>query len=49
MTGDSGGWQKVAFDLSAYAGGSVEVSISYVTDPASGGPSPVSNPSWAAS
>ena len=37
MTGDSGGWQEVAFDLSAYAGGSVEVSISYVTDPASGG------------
>jgi hypothetical protein len=37
MTGDSGGWQQVAFDLSAYAGGSVDVSISYVTDPASGG------------
>ena len=37
MTGDSGGWQHVAFDLSAYAGQQVEVSISYVTDPAFGG------------
>ncbi|MFG1943758.1 M14 family zinc carboxypeptidase [Nonomuraea sp. NPDC048826] len=37
FTGSSGGWQQVAFDLSAYAGQQVEVSISYVTDPASGG------------
>jgi hypothetical protein len=31
------GWQEVEVDLSAYAGQQVEVSISYVTDPASGG------------
>ncbi len=37
FTGNSGGWQQVAFDLSAYAGSQVEVSISYVTDPSSGG------------
>ncbi|MFI9241133.1 M14 family zinc carboxypeptidase [Streptomyces sp. NPDC053086] len=37
LTGSSGGWQQVGFDLSAYAGKSVEVSISYVTDPGSGG------------
>lgn len=37
FTGDSGGWQQVAFDLSAYAGQQVEVSISYVTDPGTGG------------
>ncbi|MET0765921.1 MAG: M14 family zinc carboxypeptidase [Blastococcus sp.] len=37
ITGTSDGWQQVAFDLSAYAGGPVEVSISYVTDPAFGG------------
>ena len=37
LTGSSGGWQDVEFDLSAYAGTQVEVSISYVTDPASGG------------
>jgi hypothetical protein len=37
FTGSSGGWQHVAFDLSAYAGKRVEVSVSYVTDPASGG------------
>lgn len=37
FTGDSDGWQQVAFDLSEYAGQQVEVSISYVTDPASGG------------
>ena len=37
LTGNSGGWQDVAFDLSAYAGGSVDVKISYVSDPASGG------------
>ncbi|TMR98973.1 M14 family metallopeptidase [Nonomuraea basaltis] len=37
FTGNSGGWQQVAFDLSAYAGQQVEVSISYVTDPSTGG------------
>ncbi len=37
MTGSSGGWQEANFDLSAYAGQQVEVSISYVTDPSSGG------------
>jgi hypothetical protein len=37
MSGSSDGWQVVAFDLSAYAGQQVEVSISYVTDPSTGG------------
>jgi hypothetical protein len=37
LTGASDGWQQVNFDLSAYAGKSVEISISYVTDPGSGG------------
>ena len=42
MTGDSGAggvdpWREASFDLSAYAGSQVEVSISYVTDPATGG------------
>jgi hypothetical protein len=37
MTGSTGGWQDASFDLSAFAGRQVEVSISYVTDPASGG------------
>ncbi len=37
FTGNSGGWQQVAFDLSAYAGSQVEVSVSYVTDPGTGG------------
>ena len=37
MTGNSGGWQQVAFDLSGYDGQQVEVSVSYVTDPSSGG------------
>ncbi|WP_166134344.1 M14 family metallopeptidase [Nocardioides ochotonae] len=42
MTGDSAadggdGWQEASFDLSAYAGSQVEVSISYVTDPGTGG------------
>ncbi|MDX2757838.1 M14 family metallopeptidase [Streptomyces europaeiscabiei] len=37
FTGASDGWQKVEFDLSAYAGKKVEVSLSYVTDPGSGG------------
>jgi hypothetical protein len=37
FTGSSAGWKPVAFDLSAYAGKKVEVSIAYVSDPASGG------------
>ncbi|MFE9874881.1 M14 family zinc carboxypeptidase [Streptomyces sp. NPDC005784] len=37
FTGASSGWQQVAFDLSAYAGKSIEVSFSYITDPSSGG------------
>ena len=37
MTGNSDGWQQTTFDLSAYTGQQVEVSISYVTDPATGG------------
>ncbi|MCB5179908.1 M14 family metallopeptidase [Streptomyces antimicrobicus] len=37
FTGSSGGWKDVAFDLSAYAGRIVEVSLSSVTDPGSGG------------
>lgn len=37
LTGSSDGWQDLQFDLSGYAGKQVEVSISYVTDPASGG------------
>jgi Zinc carboxypeptidase len=37
FTGFSNGFHPVAFDLSAYAGKQVEVSISFVTDPASGG------------
>ncbi|MFB4319019.1 M14 family zinc carboxypeptidase [Actinomadura sp. 21ATH] len=38
FTGDSGGWVPAAFDLSAYAGKTVEVSIAYVSDPFTGGP-----------
>ena len=37
FTGSSAGWRQVAFDLSAYAGKQVEVSIAYVSDPATGG------------
>ncbi|MFE0606541.1 M14 family zinc carboxypeptidase [Streptomyces sp. NPDC058892] len=37
FTGSSGGWKQVSFDLSAYAGRSVELSLSYITDPGSGG------------
>ncbi|NNN30503.1 zinc carboxypeptidase [Streptomyces sp. S3(2020)] len=37
FTGASAGWQPVEFDLSAYAGKKVEVSLSYITDPGSGG------------
>jgi hypothetical protein len=31
-TGDSGGWQEWDIDMGAYAGGQVEVSISYISD-----------------
>jgi hypothetical protein len=37
FTGSSGGWRQTAFDLSAFAGKQVEVSISYVSDPFTGG------------
>jgi hypothetical protein len=37
FTGESGGWVPVSFDLSAFAGKHVELVISYVTDPFSGG------------
>ncbi|WP_330236675.1 M14 family metallopeptidase [Streptomyces sp. NBC_00566] len=37
LTGRSAGWQRVDFDLSAYAGRTVEVSLSYITDPGTGG------------
>jgi hypothetical protein len=37
FTGESDGWQQVAFDLSAYAGQQVEIVVSYVADPAFGG------------
>ncbi|HEX2312594.1 MAG TPA: hypothetical protein VHJ17_02605, partial [Thermomonospora sp.] len=37
FTGESGGWIPAAFDLSAYAGKKVEVSIAYVSDPFTGG------------
>jgi hypothetical protein len=36
ITGSTGGWQQLEYDLSAYAGSQVEVSISYVTDPSTG-------------
>ena len=32
FTNESGGWREAAFDLSAYAGGSVDVKISYVAN-----------------
>jgi len=32
ITGNSAGWQEYGFDLSAYAGKQVEVSISYMSD-----------------
>ncbi|TLQ46656.1 M14 family metallopeptidase [Streptomyces marianii] len=37
FTGSSAGWKQVSFDLSAYAGSRVELSLAYVTDPGSGG------------
>ncbi|MCB5166813.1 immune inhibitor A [Streptomyces bambusae] len=37
FTGSSGGWKEATFDLSAYAGRKVELSLSYISDPGSGG------------
>ncbi|GAA1759080.1 M14 family metallopeptidase [Agromyces humatus] len=37
LTGSTNGWIPVSFDLSAYAGQQIELVVSYVTDPASGG------------
>jgi hypothetical protein len=37
LTGTSNGWTQAAFDLSAYAGQQVEVSVSYITDGGVGG------------
>ncbi|MFF3766668.1 M14 family zinc carboxypeptidase [Streptomyces sp. NPDC001922] len=37
FTGSSDGWRSVAFDLSGYAGKKIELSVSYVTDPGTGG------------
>lgn len=37
FTGSYGEWTPVSFDLSAYAGQQVEVVISYITDPFTGG------------
>ncbi|MEU6823055.1 M14 family zinc carboxypeptidase [Streptomyces atriruber] len=37
FTGSSGGWKPVAFDLSPYAGKKIEVALSSVTDPSTGG------------
>ncbi|MEV5507434.1 M14 family metallopeptidase [Streptomyces orinoci] len=38
FTGQSGGWHPVSFDLGAFAGRKAEVVVSYITDPAAGGP-----------
>jgi hypothetical protein len=37
VTASTGGWEQVAYDLSGFLGDQVEVSITYVTDPATGG------------
>ena len=37
ITGSTGGWVPVAYDLTAFAGQQVEVSLTYVTDPNTGG------------
>ncbi|WP_306334787.1 M14 family metallopeptidase [Streptomyces sp. KL118A] len=37
FTGSSAGWKPVAFDLSPYAGKKIEVALSSVTDPSTGG------------
>ena len=37
FTGSTGGWQDVAFDLAPFIGEQVELSITYMTDPSTGG------------
>jgi hypothetical protein len=37
ITGSTDGWQQVSYDLTPFAGRPVEVSLSYVTDPSTGG------------
>lgn len=37
LTGGTDGWEKLLFNLNAFAGQQVEVTISYVTDPTTGG------------
>ncbi|WP_240135883.1 M14 family metallopeptidase [Streptomyces sp. MUM 178J] len=37
FTASSGGWRQVSFDLSRYAGRQIELSLSSVTDPGTGG------------
>ena len=37
LTGDSEGWQELAYDLTEFAGSEVELSITYVTDPGTAG------------
>ena len=37
LTGDSNGWQPLSFDLSHFAGKTIEISITYASDFASGG------------
>ncbi|NGO07458.1 zinc carboxypeptidase [Streptomyces sp. HC44] len=37
LTGNSEGWQEVNFDLSAYAGKAVEISLSYISDGSAAG------------
>ncbi|GAA0921654.1 MULTISPECIES: M14 family metallopeptidase [Streptomyces violaceusniger group] len=37
LTGSSEGWRPVSLDLSGYAGKKVELALSYVTDPGTGG------------
>ncbi|MEU8518424.1 M14 family zinc carboxypeptidase [Streptomyces sp. NPDC048577] len=37
FTGPSNGWQRASVDLSAYAGKRVELSLSYISDPGTGG------------
>ena len=37
FTGSTGGWDQVAFDLAPFLGQQVELSITYMTDPGTGG------------
>jgi hypothetical protein len=37
ITGATDGWQQVAYDLSAFNGGQVEIVLTYVSDPFTGG------------